>query len=96
MYDDLRDALQAALDGNTAAADIYNENRHGTRIVAPAHVLRARPEGDATVVTFQVFRDLVWPVRFPGPVNPEQTLYVLDLANGEEHWRSRVQSHEMD
>lgn len=86
----VRDALLAALEGDSTAADAYNENRHGTRIVEPRHVLRAKPDGDGTVVTFQLFRDLVWPVRFPGLVNREQTLYVLDVATGEEHWRSKV------
>jgi len=88
----VRDALLAALDGDSTAADAYNENRHGTRVVDPFHLLRAKPEGDDMVVTFQVFRDLVWPVRFPGISNPEQTLYAIDLVTGEEHWKSKAPS----
>lgn len=88
----VRDALQAGLDGDSTAADAYNENRHGTGAVDPVHILRAKPDGDGTVVTFQVFRDLVWPVRFPGTANPEQTLYALNVATGEEHWKSKAPS----
>jgi hypothetical protein len=94
IYDErfqpIRDALQAALDGDTAAADAYNGGAQIVRKVAPLHVLRAKPAGDATTVTFQLFRDLAWPVRFPGPVNAEQTLYAVDLASGDEHWKSKA------
>ncbi|MFL5963274.1 MAG: hypothetical protein ACJ757_10330 [Gaiellaceae bacterium] len=94
IYDEgfqpIRDALQAALDGDPAAADVYNCGAQIVRKVAPLHVLRAKPDDDTTVVTFQLFRDLAWAVRFPGLVNPEQTLYALDLASGDEHWKSKA------
>ena len=89
----VRDALQAALDGDpTAAGAFCCANRHGTRIVEPVHMLRAKPDDDGTIVTFQVFRELVWRVRFPGVVNPEQTPYSLNIATGEERWMSRPPS----
>ena len=86
----VREAILKSLDGDSTAVDAYNQDRHGTSIIEPQHVLRAKPVGDGTTVIFQVFRDLVWPVRFPGPANPEQTLYVLDVASGEEDWRSKA------
>lgn len=88
----VRDALQAAMSGDTATADAYcPANRCGTRIVEPKHFLRAKTDGDAVQVNVQIFRDLVWPVRFPGiDLAGEQTLYVLDIEHGTEFWATKV------
>jgi hypothetical protein len=88
----VRDALLSALKGNLKAADAYSGNRHGTRIVEPIHTLLAKPDGDDAVVIFKVFGDLVWPARFPGVTNPERTLYTLNVATGEELWKSKAPS----
>lgn len=88
----VRMALKAAITGETAAADAYcPENRCGTRIVEPTHMLRAKTDGDAVQVNVQAFRDLVWPVRFSGlALAGEQTLYVLDLEHGREQWATKL------
>lgn len=87
----VRKALCMALDGDSAAADALCANRHGTRIVETKHLLRTKPDDGGTLVTFQVFRDLVWPVRFPDVVvRGEQTLYWVDVATGEEWWGTRL------
>lgn len=95
VYDEVlapvRSALQAAMKGGTAAADAYCANRHGTRIVGPKHLLRAKTEGHDAQLTVQAFRDLVWPVRFPGVrLGGEQTLYVLDVEHGTEVWATKI------
>lgn len=96
VYDEalapVRSALQAAMKGGTAAADAYcAANRHGTRIVEPKHLLRAKAEGQDVQVNVQVFRDLVWPVRFPGVrLRGEQTLYLLDIEHGTEVWATKI------
>ncbi len=95
VYDDaltpVRDALQAAIRGEPAAAEALCANRHGTRIVEPKHLLRARDDGDGVCVLFQVFRDLCWPVIFPGvSLGGEQTLYWIDVEQGEEWWATKV------
>ena len=96
VYDDalvpVREALQAAMTGDTAAADSYCQaNRNGTRIVEPTHLLRAKTDDDCVQVDVQVFRDLVWPVRFPGVrLRGEQTLYVLDVERGTEVWTTKL------
>jgi hypothetical protein len=42
-------------------------------------------------VNVQIFRDLVWPVRFPGiELAGEQTFYVLDVEHGTEFWATKV------
>ena len=88
----VRSALQEAMAGNTQAADAYcPANRCGTRIVEPAHLLRAKTDDDAVQVNVQIFRDLVWPIRFPGiKLAGEQTLYVLDVEHGTEVWATKV------
>jgi len=88
----VRSALQEAIAGNTQAADAYcPANRCGTRIVEPTHLLRAKAEDDAVHVNVQIFRDLVWPIRFPGiKLAGDQTLYVLDVEQGSEIWATRV------
>lgn len=88
----VRSALQEAMAGDTRAAEGYcPANRCGTRIVEPKHLLRAKTDGDAVQVNVQIFRDLVWPVRFPGIELPsEQTLYVLDVEYGSEVWATKV------
>ena len=85
----VRDALQAALEGDSDPACEFNLNRHGTRRPKSIYELRAKPDGETTVVTVNLLNDLIWPVRFPGPVNPEQTLYRLNLETGEETWMSK-------
>jgi hypothetical protein len=96
VYDEalapVRAALRAALKGDAEAADGYcAANRHGTRIVEPTHLLRAKAEGDDVQVNLQVFRDLVWPVRFPGVhLRGEQTLYVVDVEHGDEVWATKI------
>ena len=88
----VREALRAAMEGDTAAAAAYcADNRHGTRIVEPQHLLRAKTDGDETHVHVQLFRDLVWPVRFPRvQLAGEQTLYVLDLEESTEWWATQT------
>lgn len=90
--DPVRRALQDAIAGDTRAADAYcPANRCGTRIVEPKHLLRAKTDGDAVQVNVQIFRDLVWPIRFPGiKLAGEQTLYMLDVEYGTEVWATRV------
>jgi hypothetical protein len=90
--DDVRSALQEAMAGNAQAADPYcPANRCGTRIVEPAHLLRAKTDDDAVRVNVQIFRDLVWPIRFPGiKLAGEQTLYVLDVEHGTEMWATKI------
>ncbi len=90
--DPVREALQAAMKGETEPADAYcAANRHGTRIVEPTHLLRARTDGDGVLVTFHVFRDLCWPVRFPGiTLGEEQTLYCIDLEQPTEYWATKL------
>lgn len=89
--DPVRKALRTALDGDNSAADALCANRHGTRIVETKHLLRAKPDGGGTLVTLQIFRDLVWPVRFPIiVVKGEQTLYWVDVASGEESWATKL------
>jgi HNH endonuclease len=85
----VRDALLAALEGDSKAAEGFNLNRHGTRLPKPIYELRAKPDRGSTVVTVNLLNDLIWPVRLPGPVNPEQTLYTLILPTGEETWLSK-------
>jgi hypothetical protein len=68
-------------------------DRHGTRIAEPVHLLRARNDDDGILVIFYMFRDLCWPVRFPGELRGSQTLYALDLENGEEEWVTALDSH---
>lgn len=63
----------------------------GTGIVEPTHLLRARNDGDDVLVTLQVFRDLVWSVRFPGvTLRGEQVLYSIDLEQNEEWWGTKL------
>jgi len=89
----VRDALHAALAGDPTAADAFCcANRRSTGIVEPVHILRAKPDDDSTIGTVQVFRDLVWRVRFPGVANPEQTRYVPNLETGKEEWMSKPPS----
>ena len=57
----------------------------------PTHLLRAKTDNDAVQVNVQIFRDLVWPIRFPGiKLAGEQTLYVLDVEHGTEMWATKV------
>jgi hypothetical protein len=88
----VRKALEGAMAGNAQAADAYcPANRCGTRIVEPAHLLRAKTEDDAVQVNVQLFRDLVWPIRFPGvKLAGKQTLYVLDVEHGTEMWATQI------
>lgn len=88
----VRSALQEAMAGNAQGADAYcPANRSGTRIVKPTHLLRAKTDNDAVQVNVQIFRDLVWPIRFPGiKLAGEQTLYVLDVEHGTEMWATKV------
>jgi hypothetical protein len=59
--------------------------------VEPQHLLRAKNDGDAVQVNVQIFRDLVWPVRFPAiELAGEQTLYMHDVEHGTEVWATRV------
>jgi HNH endonuclease len=90
--DSVRSALKEAMAGNTHAADAYcPANRCGTRIVEPAHLVRAKTDDDAVQVNVQLFRDLAWPIRFPGiKLAGEQTLYVLDVEHGTEMWATKV------
>lgn len=95
VYDEVlapvRSALQAAMKGGTTAADAYCANRHGTRIVEPKHLLRAKADVHDVQVNVQIFRDLVWPVRFPGvSLRGEQTLYLLDVEHGTEVWATKI------
>ena len=88
----VRSALQEAIAGDTQAADAYcPTNRCGTRIVEPTHLLRAKTDDDAVQVNVQIFRDLVWPIRFPRiKLAGNQTLYVLDVEQGNEIWATKV------
>lgn len=90
--DPVRRALQAVIAGDADAADGYcPAGRNGTRLVEPMHSLRATTEGDAAQVNVQIFRDLVWPVRFPGVrLRGEQTFYMIDLERGSEFWASKL------
>lgn len=96
VYDErlapVRAALLAAMKGDTDAAEAYGAaNRHGTRVVEPKHLLRAKADRGDVQVNVQLFRDLVWPVRFPGvQLRGEQTLYVLDLEHDEEVWATKT------
>jgi hypothetical protein len=93
VFDPVRKALQAALVGDAASAAAYCKNRHGTekRIAKPQHLLRARAGTRETTVVFQVFGDLAWPVEFPGVAHlGKQTLYLLDLANDQECWATKI------
>ena len=95
VYDDalapVRAALQAAMTGDTAAAAAYCADRHGTRIVEPVHLLRAKNIDDGVQVNLQIFRDLVFTVKFPGvALGGEQTLYIVDIANGLECWATKI------
>lgn len=89
----VRDALKQAIDGDpsTARALLPLDCRMGTDIVEPVHLLRAKEDGDGALVTLQVFRDLTWPVRFPGvSLQGQQTLYRLDLEKNEEWWGTKL------
>jgi hypothetical protein len=90
--DPVRAALQAAIKGDTAAAEAYcPANRCGTRVVEPTHMLRAKKDGSGVLVLFHVFRDLCWPVHFPDvALAGEQTLYWIDLAVGTEWWATKT------
>lgn len=98
VYDDalapVRDALKKAIDGDASDARelLPLDRRMGTDIVEPVHLLRAKNDGDGGVlVTLQIFRDLVWPVRFPGiTLQGEQTRYRIDLENSEEWWCTKL------
>jgi hypothetical protein len=63
----------------------------GTDIVEPKHLLRARTAEGGVTVTLQIFRDLTWPVHFPGVrLRGEQTLYWIDLEKKEEWWATKL------
>jgi hypothetical protein len=89
----VRNALKQAIDGDPSAACalLPLDQRMGTDIVEPVHLLRAKQDGNGVLVTLQVFRDLTWPVRFPGvTLRGELTLYRIDLENAEESWCTRL------
>jgi hypothetical protein len=89
----VRDALKQAIDGDPSAARgvLPLDQRMGAGVVEPTHLLRAKQESDGVLVTLQVFRDLSWPVRFPGvALHGEQTLYKIDLEKDEESWATRL------
>lgn len=89
----VRDALKGAIDGNPRAAHalLPLDQRMGTDIVEPVHLLRAKQDGQGVLVTLQVFRDRAWPVRFPGvSLQGEQTLYRIDLEQDEEWWCTKL------
>lgn len=97
VYDDalvpVREALTKAINGDaTEASELLPlDRRMGTDIVEPMHLLRAKNDGDGVLVTFQVFRDLTWPVHFPGvTLQGEQTLYRIDLEKNEEWWGTKL------
>lgn len=88
----VRDALKAAIDGDPSKARglLPFEQRMGTEI-EPVHLLRAKETDDGVTVTLQVWRDISWPVEFPGVrLGGEQTLYVVDIERGQEQWHSNV------
>lgn len=97
VYDDalepVRDAIRSAIAGDAAAAGALSTNRHSTDTASePVHVLRAKTEGGATRVTFQIFRRLVWPVFFPNvTLAGEQTLYQANVTNRHEFWATKLQ-----
>jgi hypothetical protein len=92
IFEPARQALRQAFVGDPAAAEALCANRHGTRITEPLHLLRARDDGDGILVIFYVFRDLCWPVRFPGRLRGLQTLYCLDLEQGSEYWATSLRA----
>jgi hypothetical protein len=50
-----------------------------------------RPTATTSQVNLQVFRDLVWPVRFPGvQLAGDQTLYLLEVEHDTECWATKV------
>jgi hypothetical protein len=84
-----RNALKHAIDGDPTAARalLPTDQRMGTGIVEPLHLLRAKQDTDGVVVTLQIFRDLTWPVRFADvTLRGEQTLYRIDLEREAEWW----------
>lgn len=88
----VRDALKQAIDGDPSRARelLPLDRRMGADIVEPVHLLRAKQTGESATVTFQVWRDICWPVEFPGiTLGGEQTLYMIDLEHDQEHWRSK-------
>jgi HNH endonuclease len=91
----VRDALYRAIEGDPSEARVLMPlaKRMGTDIVDPVHVLRAKDKDGGVQVTVQIFRDLAWPVDFPGiKLGGEQTLYVIDLEQGRELWCSKLSS----
>jgi len=89
----VRDAVTQAIDGDPSAARtmLPLDRRMGTGIVEPVHLLRAKDTDDGVTVTLQVFRDITWPVEFPGVhLGGKQTLYVIDLEHGHELWCSKA------
>lgn len=97
VYDDalapVREVLKQAIDGDPSAARemLPLDRRMGTDIVEPLHLLRAKTDTNAVLVTLQIFRDLVWPVSFPGvALDGAQTLYRIDLEKSEEWWCTRL------
>jgi hypothetical protein len=55
------------------------------------HVLRAKQKDDGVTVMLQVWRDITWPVEFPGvTLGGEQTLSIVDVEHSQECWRSKL------
>ena len=89
----VRDALKQAIDGDPSPArELLPLNRRmGTGIVEPVHLLGAKQTDAGVTVTLQVWRDLAWPIEFPGiRLVGEQTLYVIDVEYSRERWCSKL------
>jgi hypothetical protein len=88
-----REAVRAAIAGDAAAANALSANRHSTSEAKaePVHFLRARTVDGGTKVTLQLFRELVWPVTFPGIVLcGAQTLYRAEVGALDEWWGTKL------
>jgi HNH endonuclease len=89
----VRDALKQAIDGDPSEARelLPLEQRMGTDIVEPVHLLRAKQTDKGVTVTLQIWRDICWPIEFPGvELGGEQTLYRLDLEQNDEWWCTKL------
>lgn len=81
-----RDALRTAMAGDKTLEETWpSKPMRAEAPPEPRHALGVVQEDDGVLVNVWFFRELVWPVRFPGVrLRGADPFYLLDLTTGEE------------